>query len=452
MKQLQRYYFYVGIPVIAVVLGTMIFFDEIMGTVNGNPHPQINYVIFGLIAAGCIQMCFHVWRINREGQLFQKYRRAVRDGASDEEIREQINDLHKSHDVVILMQLVEELRGQTMNSVQHAAVEAELERFGARQNRKLLLSQFMSGLMVGMGLLGTFIGLLGALAEIGKLIGSFDLGAGMTDPVAAISDLVTRLTSPMQAMGVAFSASLFGVLGSLIMGVLMVGVKSAASDLVSLVQSGTSYLLDIAHEDGEAMPDLEPVSEALAQLAEQSPLLRGLGVALDQSERRVRELLQTMHVIAAGMEANNSNTARLVAGMTSQNARHEQAQQFMQQVQTSMAELTLRQTSMAEAGLRTADALERQTQQNTIQMQSQANQLNTLLNTMHKNQSLAQDGTMEMNRLVNQSFQALQADTVSRNQLLIQFESMLSELQQRNEYLIQMLGTQKPALTTTDKA
>jgi hypothetical protein len=452
MKQLQRYYFYVGIPVIAVVLGTMIFFDEIMGTVNGNPHPQINYVIFGLIAAGCIQMCFHVWRINREGQLFQKYRRAVRDGASDEEIREQINDLHKSHDVVILMQLVEELRGQTMNSVQHAAVEAELERFGARQNRKLLLSQFMSGLMVGMGLLGTFIGLLGALAEIGKLIGSFDLGAGMTDPVAAISDLVTRLTSPMQAMGVAFSASLFGVLGSLIMGVLMVGVKSAASDLVSLVQSGTSYLLDIAHEDGEAMPDLEPVSEALAQLAEQSPLLRGLGVALDQSERRVRELLQTMHVIAAGMEANNSNTARLVAGMTSQNARHEQAQQFMQQVQTSMAELTLRQTSMAEAGLRTADALERQTQQNSIQMQSQANQLNTLLNTMHKNQSLAQDGTMEMNRLVNQSFQALQADTVSRNQLLIQFESMLSELQQRNEYLIQMLGTQKPALTTTDKA
>jgi hypothetical protein len=141
----------------------------------------------------------------------------------------------------------------------------------------------------------------------------------------------------------------------------------------------------------------------------------------------------------------------LVAGMTSQNARHEQAQQFMQQVQTSMAELTLRQTSMAEAGLRTADALERQTQQNTIQMQSQANQLNTLLNTMHKNQSLAQDCTMEMNRLVNQSFQALQADTVSRNQLLIQFESMLSELQQRNEYLIQMLGTQKPALTTTDK-
>lgn len=446
MKQLQRYYFYVGIPVLAVVLGTMIFFDEIMGTVEGNPHPQINYVIFVLIAAGCLQMCFHVWRINREGKQFQKYRRAVRDGASNAEIQEQINDANRFQDIVILIQLVEEMRGHAMNSVQHSAVEAELERFGARQNRKLLLSQFMSGLMVGMGLLGTFIGLLGALAEIGKLIGSFDLGTGMTDPVAAINDLVTRLTTPMQAMGVAFSASLFGVLGSLIMGVLMVGVRSAASDLVSLVQSGTSYILDLAHDNHDAMPDLEPVSEALAQLAEQSPLLRGLGVALDQSERRVRELMQTLHVVAAGMEANNSNTARLVAGMTSQSARHEQTQQFMQQVQTHLRELTLRQTSMSEAGLRTADALERQTQHNSIQMQAQANQLNTLLNTMHKNQSLAQDGTMEMNRLVNQSFQALQADTVSRNQLLMQFESMLNEFQQRNEYLVQMLGNTPLAL------
>ena len=68
MKQLQRYYFYVGIPVLAVVLGTVIFFDAIMSTVNGNPHPQINYVIFALIATGCVMMCLHVFRINREGR------------------------------------------------------------------------------------------------------------------------------------------------------------------------------------------------------------------------------------------------------------------------------------------------------------------------------------------------------------------------------------------------
>lgn len=53
------------------------------------------------------------------------------------------------------------------------ALEAELHRYKAKQSRYLILPQFMSGMMVGLGLFGTFIGLLGALAEIGKLIGAF---------------------------------------------------------------------------------------------------------------------------------------------------------------------------------------------------------------------------------------------------------------------------------------
>jgi hypothetical protein len=79
-------------------------------------------------------------------------------------------------------------------------------------------------------------------------------------------------------------------------------------------------LLDISNENADGMPDMEPVSEALAQLAEQSPLLRGLGVALDQSERRVRELLQTMHEMTAAMQTNNEQSARLVSSLSSQSA------------------------------------------------------------------------------------------------------------------------------------
>ena len=47
-------------------------------------------------------------------------------------------------------------------------------------------------LMVGLGLFGTFIGLLGALAEIGKLIGAFSLATGGSDPSEAIRMLVER--------------------------------------------------------------------------------------------------------------------------------------------------------------------------------------------------------------------------------------------------------------------
>ena len=46
MKRLQRYYIHVGLPVLLLVIGTIAFFEEIAGTVKGNPHPQINYLIW----------------------------------------------------------------------------------------------------------------------------------------------------------------------------------------------------------------------------------------------------------------------------------------------------------------------------------------------------------------------------------------------------------------------
>jgi hypothetical protein len=361
MKRLYRYYLFVGIPVLAVVLGTILFFDAIASTVNGNPHPQINYIIFGLIAAGCYQMTMHVVRINREAKHFYLYRKAVRSGASKDEIESMLEGVTRQYDVELLMQLIEELRGQSLSSVQHSAIEAELERFGARQNRRLMLSNFMSGMMVGMGLLGTFIGLLGALAEIGNLIGSFSLGAGMADPVAAITELVARLTAPMQAMGVAFSASLFGVLGSLIMGALMVAVRSASSDLVALVQSGTSLMLDITNEDSNsALPDFEPVTEALSALAEHSPLLRGLSVALDQSERRVRELMTGMGTLMAGMEASTHANQQLMTQLAQQAEQQEITLNLLSALQSNMNRLAERQTTMNEHSARTTDVMERQ--------------------------------------------------------------------------------------------
>ena len=181
MKRLQLYYWYIGLPVLMVVLGSVLFFDAIMSTVKGNPHPQINYIIFVLVAAGCYQMLAHVRRINREGHLFRQYRRMVQNDISGEEVETLLKDLTKEYDVLPLIQLIQGLRGTALSSVQHSAVESEMERFAARQARRLMLAQFMGGLMVGMGLLGTFIGLLGALAEIGKLIGSFNLGAGLSD-------------------------------------------------------------------------------------------------------------------------------------------------------------------------------------------------------------------------------------------------------------------------------
>ena len=308
MQRLQRYYLYVGIPIALIVLGSVYFNHEIMGTIEGNPHPQINYLILILIVGGCFQMMNHVKRINREGQLIEDFTSLLttkKDAKAARQLLEE--DKQKTNnDVSEVLELLLQTYATEISSVQQTAVESEIERFHARQNRQLLLAQFMSGMMVGLGLLGTFIGLLGALQEIGKLIGSFSAGSGMTDPVAAVNELVARLTEPMRAMGVAFSASLFGVLGSLIMGMLMVFVKSATVELVSMLQTRSSILTKLGSGNSDsAQSDANQLSAALSKLAEHSPVLQGLIVAMEQSERRVRQLLASMQELVVQVKDNS---------------------------------------------------------------------------------------------------------------------------------------------------
>jgi hypothetical protein len=324
MKRLQRYYLYVGIPIALIALGSVYFNHEIMGTIDGNPHPQINYLILILIVGGCFQMLNHVRRINREGQLIEDFTNALtvkKDAHVAREILEQDKE-STSNDVTEVLELLLQTYATEISSVQQTAVESEIERFHARQNRKLLLAQFMSGMMVGLGLLGTFIGLLGALQEIGKLIGSFSAGSGMTDPVAAVNELVARLTEPMRAMGVAFSASLFGVLGSLIMGMLMVFIKSATVELVSMLQTRSSILTKLGSGHSEkSESDVAQMSVALSKLAEHSPVLQGLIVAMEQSERRVRQILASMQELVVQVKDNtikHSEVQQQIQSMTLQ--------------------------------------------------------------------------------------------------------------------------------------
>jgi hypothetical protein len=362
MKKLKFYYLYVGIPVALVVLGTLLFFKQIMGTIDGNPHPQINYLIFALIALGCTQMMMHVRRINREGDAIQRFTKAIRNKESKETIQAMLDEQDKQFrtDSSDVLQVVNALYGQKVTSVQHAALESELERFSARQNRRLLLSQFLSGMMVGLGLLGTFIGLLGALAEIGKLIGSFNIDKGMDDPVAAVGGLVAHLTAPMQAMGVAFSASLFGVLGSLIMGLLMVSVKGAASDLVSILQSRVAMMLDISEDQDANFPDLEPVAIAMRELAEKSPMLRGLAVALDQSERRVRELIASVAQLSSRVDYGAQASQGLLDQFNKQADQQSQNTQQIKELREDLSRLVTHQTSLLRNTDEVNQALQRQ--------------------------------------------------------------------------------------------
>ena len=76
------------------------------------------------------------------------------------------------------------------------------------------ISKYMIGLLVFLGLLGTFWGLLQTIGTVGQVISGLEVGTG--DYALLFDHLKQGLENPLKGMGTAFSSSLFGLGGSLV--------------------------------------------------------------------------------------------------------------------------------------------------------------------------------------------------------------------------------------------
>lgn len=92
-----------------------------------------------------------------------------------------------------------------------------LDGIATRLDESREISRYMTGLLVFLGLLGTFWGLIGTISSIGAVINGLSAGSGVS---TAFEDLKIGLSAPLTGMGTAFSSSLFGLSGSLILGFL----------------------------------------------------------------------------------------------------------------------------------------------------------------------------------------------------------------------------------------
>ena len=386
---------------------------------RGNPHPQINYLIFVLMAGGAAMMMHAVHRMNREGNFVQRFFVAAREGASPEVLRDMVTG--ERYDVSNVLELLAETQHAPISDVQHAALEAEVHRFEARQNMRLYLPQFLSGAMVGLGLLGTFIGLLGALEEIGKLISAFTM-VESGNASAAVRTLVDRLSSPMKSMGVAFSASLFGVLGSLIMSVLMVGVKRCASELVGAMHSRLVYLTDFSAR-GENSSQNDQITTSLNAVAEQSPILKALVIALEQSERRVRDLISSIGQLSVKIERNE---VQLWSSL------NDSLLQSQQRQDASLAQLTQVVNAVREIAKEVTPAAYRE---NTVvaALVTQQNRMESALQVMEASYS-------QFSQSLAQQAQTLQRQEQTSLEVL-QLRSTVAEQQRGIQQAIQTLGS-----------
>ncbi|NBN65261.1 flagellar motor protein MotA [Microvirga tunisiensis] len=168
-----------------------------------------------------------------------------------------------------------------------------LDSIGMRLDEAREIARYMTGLLVFLGLLGTFWGLLQTVGSVGATIQSLDVGSG--DANAIFGDLKAGLEAPLAGMGTAFSSSLFGLTGSLVLGFLDLQAGQAQNRFYTELEDWLSTVTAIEPEDraapaAAAVPDLDKLQLTLERL--QRAIEEGGGKAANQAMANLAEGIQ----------------------------------------------------------------------------------------------------------------------------------------------------------------
>ncbi|HEX9903626.1 MAG TPA: flagellar motor protein MotA [Propylenella sp.] len=125
------------------------------------------------------------------------------------------------------------------------------------ENRDIL--RYLAGLLVFLGLLGTFWGLVTTVSSVGATIQTLSVGSG--DAGIIFEDLKEGLAAPLSGMGIAFSSSLFGLSGSLVLGFLDLQAGQAQNRFYTELEDWLTTMTDL--EELGIAPDEEVGGSAL---------------------------------------------------------------------------------------------------------------------------------------------------------------------------------------------
>jgi hypothetical protein len=166
-----------------------------------------------------------------------------------------------------------------------------LDSIATRLDEARDISRYMTGLLVFLGLLGTFWGLIETVGSVGKVIDGLKVGG---DAGALFDTLKEGLAAPLGGMGISFSSSLFGLAGSLILGFLDLQSSQAQHRFYTDLED---WLASTVREySGETGPsgELQATVERLRTSLEEGGASRGTTAAMANLAEAIQGLVAHM--------------------------------------------------------------------------------------------------------------------------------------------------------------
>lgn len=310
-------------PLAITVSAVTVFSDAIDRSIASSAHPVLVYVILAAYFLGLLMCAVALWRYQRESDHIWLWQKRVIKGRMPD-----LESAERTGDQPIVAAALSSLLARVAPPQRQARFELEVAAASSALADRLAYANYVVGALIGLGLVGTFVGLLGTLEDLGAVLGSL-AGTGSADmnPTAVFSNMVQKLQSPMKGMGTAFVCSLYGLLGSLVVGLCALSVSKAGSAVVKQLHSAARTLEAVMAQTAAAGSDGSDLAAPMRQL--QSLMARALENQADRdiqlqhwlqaSETRLTtflsETLQSNRIVNAEVLANHQRVGEQLAAL-----------------------------------------------------------------------------------------------------------------------------------------
>lgn len=299
------------VPPLAITGSAVTLFpDAIYRSIASSSHPILVYVILGAYFLGLLMCAVALLQYQSETRYVWRWQKRV--------IRGRIPDpgpADRATGQPIVATALASLLSPGAPSQAQARFELEVAAASSALADRLAYANYMVGSLIGLGLVGTFVGLLGTLEDLGAVFGSL-AGTGNADinPTAVFANMVQKLQDPMKGMGTAFVSSLYGLLGSLVVGLCVLSVSRAGNAVVKQLHSAARTLEAVFPPSPEAQPGrsgpgpIEALQNLMVQMLESQA----------QRDARMQKWLEANeahlnHFIGQTLEASRTASGQLLA-------------------------------------------------------------------------------------------------------------------------------------------
>jgi len=263
---------------ILCALVAFVLYPQILRAFMANPG--LNGLIVGVLCVGIILSFHRVVRLFPEVRWVNSFRRAD-------------PGLALAREPTLLAPMAAMLGGERVGRLALSAqtMRAFLDSLATRLDEARDISRYMTGLLVFLGLLGTFWGLIETVGSVGKVIDGLKVGG---DAGALFDTLKEGLAAPLGGMGISFSSSLFGLAGSLILGFLDLQSSQAQNRFYTDLEDWLASTVREYSGDGAGGGELQGAVERLRTSMDEGGASRSTTAAMANLAEAIQGLVAHM--------------------------------------------------------------------------------------------------------------------------------------------------------------